>query len=328
MTLPEALPLVSVIMPIRNEQAFIAQSLGAVLSQDYPANFLEILVADGMSDDNTRAVIAGLPHAERVKIIQNPRRRQAAGLNVVLKVAQGEIVVRVDGHTVIAPDYVRQCVLALQRTGAANVGGAMDTVGVTPMGLAIAAASKSPFAVPSAFHVSKTEQYTDTVYLGAWPRHILVELGGFSEGVGVNEDYELNYRIRAIGGKILLSPAICSRYYGRQTLGALARQYFVYGRSKVLTLRRHPGSLRLRQLAAPVFVLGLLGGLILSPFINVIRVLWVTLVLTYVMLGVVFSLRVIRRVRVSVWRLPLVFTTIHVAWGLGFLSALVRKGFS
>src|SRR5258708_11855337 len=151
--------------------------------------------------------------------------------------------------------------------------------------------------------------------MGAWPRHILVELGGFNEGVGVNEDYELNYRIRAMGGKILLSPAICSRYYGRQTLGALARQYFAYGRSKVLTLRHHPGSLRLRQLAAPLFVAVLLGGLILSPFIRIIRVLWVTLMLTYVMLGVVFSLRAIQRSRVSVWRLPLVFATIHMAWG-------------
>src|SRR5690606_22643995 len=196
----------------------------------------------------------------RVRIFPNPERIQSAGLNIVIPQAQGKYVIRIDGHTIIAPDYVRRCVELLEETGAHNVGGAMDPAGITPMGKAIAAAGKSPFAVPSAFHVSSTPQFTDTVYLGAWPRQVFDQVGLYNTKVGVNEDYELNYRIRQAGGKIYFSPEIKSVYYGRQTLSALARQYFRYGKSKVKTLANHPKSLRPRQLIAPVFVAGLMLG--------------------------------------------------------------------
>src|SRR6185437_6462345 len=170
------------------------------LSQQYPPERIEALIADGQSDDRTRAVIASLPGAERVRVIENPQRRQAFGLNLALRQARGDIIVRVDGHTIIAPDYVRQCVQALAESGAVNVGGRMEPYaepqGATPMGRAIAAAGASRFGVPTAFHVSATPQYTDTVYLGAWPRDALLAVGGFDERLRVNEDYELNYRLR------------------------------------------------------------------------------------------------------------------------------------
>src|SRR5690606_9670824 len=130
----ESDPLVTVIMPIRNEVRFIEQSLGAVLAQDYPIERLEILVADGMSDDGTLDIIHALPGAERVRIIPNPGRKQAEGLNIAIPGARGEYIIRVDGHTVIASDYVRECVRAFRETGAANVGGTMDPVGITPTG--------------------------------------------------------------------------------------------------------------------------------------------------------------------------------------------------
>ncbi|MDL1901223.1 glycosyltransferase family 2 protein [Anaerolineae bacterium CFX9] len=262
--IPEQELPVSIILPIRNEAAFIAECLGAVLAQDYPPDKLEILIADGMSDDNTLDIIRSLPGAERVTIIPNPDRIQAAGLNRAIEQATGDIIVRVDGHAVIAPDYVRMCVKTLRITGADNVGGAMNPVGITPMGKAIAAAGKSSFAVPTAFHVSQTPQYTDTVYLGAWPRTVFERVGRYRLDVGVNEDYELNFRIRASGGKIFYTPEIRSLYYGRQTLSALWKQYFRYGTSKVKTLRKHPASLRPRQLVAPVFVAGLIGGAVLG----------------------------------------------------------------
>jgi succinoglycan biosynthesis protein ExoA len=314
-------PLVSVVIPIRNEEAFIERCLGAVLDQDYPQEKLEVLIADGMSDDATVNIIRRMDGADRVRIFENPDRIQAAGLNIVIPQAQGKYVIRVDGHTIIAPDYVRRCVELLEETGAHNVGGAMDPAGLTPMGKAIAAAGKSPFAVPSAFHVSSTPQYTDTVYLGAWPRVIFDHVGLYNTKVGVNEDYELNYRIRQSGGTIYFSPDIKSVYYGRQTLSALARQYFRYGKSKVKTLANHPKSLRPRQLIAPLFVAGLVLGPLLCLLFPALWPLWLAGIVFYGVAAIFFAVKTAAPLNV-LWRIPIVFFVIHVCWGAGFWLGL------
>jgi glycosyltransferase involved in cell wall biosynthesis len=323
-------PFVTVIMPVRNEEAFIARSLGAVLRQRYPADRLETLVADGQSDDRTREIIASLPGAERVRVIENPQRRQAFGLNLALRQARGEIIVRVDGHTIIAPDYVRQCVRALEQSGAVNVGGRMEPRGETPMGCAIAAAGGSRFGVPTAFHVSDTPQFTDTVYMGAWRREALLAAGGFDERLRINEDYELNYRLRRAGGRIYLTPAIRSTYFGRQTLMALARQYFAYGMGRTTTLKLHPDSLKPRQLVAPTFVFALLFGGALATLNGAARVVWAAMLALYALVNLSSSARVARRSGRDGWRLlprlPLVFATMHVAWGLGFWKGALFGG--
>jgi succinoglycan biosynthesis protein ExoA len=319
-------PTVTVIMPIRNEAAFISKSLSAVLNQQFPADDMEILIADGMSDDNTLAIIRQLPGHERVRIIPNPGRIQAIGLNLAIQEALGTYVIRVDGHTLIAQDYVQQCIRALEETGAANVGGPMNPVGLTPMGRAIAAAGKSAFAVPSTFHISMAAAYTDTVYMGAWPRAVLQQLGGYNEQLAVNEDYELNYRIRQAGGKIYFSPDIRSEYIGRQTLRSLAHQYFRYGSSKIKVLQEHPHSLRPRQIIAPVFVLGLVVGLCVAPFHRLFGRLWLAGIAAYTALNLLFSARAALRAGADVMvRIPLVFPIIHIAWGIGFWVALLRK---
>jgi len=322
----ESYPFVTVIMPVYNEEAFIARSLGAVLAQDYPPERFEILVVDGMSRDATRRVIQSLPDAQRVRIIDNPQRLQAAAMNIALPHAKGEVIVRVDGHTIIAPDYLRACVRALQTTEAWNVGGGMHPVGETPMGKAIAAAGRSAFAVPTAFHVSQQPAYTDTVYMGAWWRWALERVGGFDPTFAINEDYELNYRIRAAGGKIYFSPEIRSDYYCRQTLAALWRQYYRYGIGRVQTLRKHPRSLRARQLAAPLFVAGVFGGALTAPFNALLRALWLLGLALYGVANLFFSWRTARRHGMAhLPRLPLVFLTIHIAWGLGFWRGLLRR---
>jgi len=246
-------------------------------------------------------------------------------MNMALRQARGDIIIRVDGHTVIAADYVQQCVYALGKTGAQNVGGSMVPVGVTDQGKAIAAACTSAFAVPTAFHINHTAgRYTDTVYMGAWPRWVLERAGGFDEQLRINEDYELNYHIRQTGGAIYLAPAIRSHYFGRQTVGALARQHFRYGRGKTSMLRRAPGSLRPRQLVAPAFVGVVAGGLPFSVISPVILIPWLVVVATYLALNLAFSLRVAQRTGYHLfWWLPLVFATIHVAWGTGFWYGLL-----
>jgi succinoglycan biosynthesis protein ExoA len=324
------LPFVSVVLAVRNEAAFIGPCLGAVLAQEWPAEHMEIFVADGESTDGTPDIIRALPDSGRIHLLSNPIRCQAAGLNVAIARARGDIIVRVDGHTQIAPDYVLSCVAALGATGAACVGGRIEPVGLTPVGSIIAAVAHTAFAVPAAFHVSRTARFTDTVYLGAWPSSVLARVGGFDERLHANEDYELTYRIRRAGGFIYLSPAIRSTYFGRQTLPALARQYFRYGIGKAQVLMKHPESLMPRQLVAPLFGAGLVVGALGWPLGAVDHLLWLGMLLAYAALNLGFSTAVALREAhgrparsgVSAWwraalLAPAIYLTIHLAWGAG-----------
>ncbi len=324
-----AAPFVSVIMPIHNEADFIARSLGAVLGQDYPHDRFEVLVVDGHSTDSTREVIAQTMAAQPnidARLINNHARIVAAALNAGLSEAKGEIIVRVDGHTVIAPDYVRQCVAALERTGADNVGGRMTAIGSSPLGEAIALATSSPFGVGGArFHYSDDEEWVDTVYMGAWPRAVFERIGPFDEAFVRNQDDEFNYRLLDAGGKILLSPAIRSEYTNRSRLDSLWQQYFGYGFYKVLVMRQHPRQVRPRQLAPPLLAGSLLLGAALSPFSGWARASLVGVAGLYALANLAASWRTAsQRGRQHLMRLPVVFAVLHLSYGFGFLLGVAR----
>ncbi len=323
------LPTVSVIMPVRNEEGFIERSLAAVLGQDYPTGRLEVIVADGMSTDGTREIIASV--ADRclrvpVRLVDNPGRSVPSGLNRAVAAAAGEVIVRVDGHTVVAPDYVRECVAALGRSGADNVGGRMDAVGEGVFAEAVALATSSPFGVGGArFHYSEREEWVDTVYMGAWRKETLLRLGLFDEEMVRSQDSELNYRLRSRGGRILLSPRIRSHYYCRGTLRSLWRQYFQYGYWKVRVFQKHPRQMQLRQFVAPAFVGTALAAMALSPFHSAGRALAALVLGCYAIANLGASFRIARkRGWVHLPLLPVVFGTIHAGWGLGFLAGLAR----
>lgn len=318
-------------MPVLNEAAFIRRSLAAALAQDYPPDRLEILVVDGGSTDDTpqivREIIAQTGHPQ-VRLLHNPRRIQAAALNIGIQAARGDIIVRVDGHTVIAPDYVRTCVAYLAEGRADNAGGLMRPVGITYVGQAVALATSSPFGIGgSKFHYSEKEQYVDTVYLGAYWRHTFDRIGLYDETFRINEDYELNYRLRQAGGRILLSPNIISHYTPRSSLTALWRQYFQYGRWKVRTLQKHPASLRWRQTVPPLFVAGLVGSLLAGLAWPPAWWLFGGVAGAYLLANLVASTISARR---GGWRylpvLPLVFAIIHIGWGLGFWWGIILIG--
>jgi GT2 family glycosyltransferase len=258
----------------------------------------------------------------RVQLISNPERLQAAAFNRGIALARGQYVVRVDAHSLYADDYVAESIRLLEETGAENVGGVQRATGTNWVGRAIAAAVSSRFAAGDAKyrHASKPT-FTDTVYLGAWRTATLRKLGGMRTDWAVNEDYEMNVRLRAAGGTIYLSPTIRSTYFVRGSLGALARQYVRYGFWKVRTLIEHPGSLRWRQVVAPAFVLSLL----LTPlFVHWLGWFGTSHIALYVVANLAASVITARKQGMTLLPvLPIVFAIIHCSWGGGFLTGLI-----
>jgi glycosyltransferase involved in cell wall biosynthesis len=325
----ESFPFVTVVMPIRNEAAFIARSLGSVQAQDYPHERMELLIADGMSTDGTRDVIAGVTAAcpsISVTVLDNPGMIVPTGMNIALARAKGEIIVRLDGHTIVAPDYVRECVAALERSGAGNVGGRMDPVSEGEFGQATALATSSPFGVGGArFHYSNLEEWVDTVYMGAWPRDVFQRVGCFDEEFVRNQDDELNYRLISKGAKILLSPRIKSLYHNRSNPVALWRQYSQYGYWKVRVMQKHPLQMRPRQFVPPLFVSVLLGSVLTMPWLAVGRWMFCLLAVSYTIANLGASLLTARK---GHWHLllllPLTFFILHFAYGFGFLMGLAK----
>ncbi|MDX6498809.1 MAG: hypothetical protein QOG23_2069 [Blastocatellia bacterium] len=320
-------PFVSLLMAVRNEASFIERSLGAVLAQDYPQDRFEVIVADGLSTDTTREIIEGVAAQHpNLGLVDNPGRIVSTGLNAALRAARGEIIIRVDGHTVIAPDYCRQCVETLRQTGADNVGGRMSAVSEGVFGRVVALATSSRFGIGDArFHYSGREELVDTVYLGAWPRDVFQRVGMFDEEMVRNQDDEFNYRVRAAGGKILLDPRIKSQYYNRATPLSLWRQYFQYGYWKVRVLQKHPRQMSSRQFVPPLFAMTLFLLCLTAPFLRAGRFLLAAIVITYLVLSLGASILSARR---NHWRLlplfPVAFAIIHFAYGSGFLLGLVR----
>lgn len=322
------LPKVSIIMPIRNEEDFIDRSLGAVLAQDYPHHRLEVLIADGMSKDKTRSIIDTLSKTTNVPItiVDNPKQIVPTGFNLALKQARGEIIVRVDGHTIIEPDYVTKCVELLQQNRADNVGGCMNAVGRNKLGKAIALATSSPFGVGGArFHYSDKEEYVDTVYMGAWWKNVFDQFGGFDEEFIRNQDDEFNYRLRSSGGRILLSPFIKSTYYNRSTLGSLWKQYYQYGMYKVRVMQKHPLQMRARQ-----FVPSALVGITMLGLLSIAFNKWLFIVcligfIAYILVNLIFSFLISYKHSIYyVFYLPTIFFILHYSYGIGFWHGLIR----
>ena len=322
------IPFVSVIMPVRNEADFIERSLKAVLAQKYPHDSMEIIIADGLSTDETRFLIERLAGVSDIpiSIVDNPERIAPTGLNYAIAKSKGEIVVRVDGHCEIDPDYVVNCVKYLQEGKAEGVGGPIETVGETWRAKAIAVAMSSTFGVGgSAFRtINDREMYVDTVAFPGYKREILDKAGPFNQELIRNQDDEFNYRIRKLGGRILLAPDIRARYYSRSTFKSLWRQYFQYGYWKVRVFQLHPKQMSLRQFVPFGFVLGIFLLSLSSIFFSAAG--WTLLVVLglYFLASIAATLKAASRTEAK--GLPLVFLSfpiLHVSYGLGFAAGLL-----
>ena len=320
---------VTIIMPIRNEAAFIERSLGAVLAQDYPADLLEVLVVDGMSDDGTRDIVTRiLAGRTNGKLLDNARQIVPTALNIGLEQARGDLIVRVDGHTIIARDYARRCVDVLHESGADCVGGPMRAVGDNAFGEAVALSTSHPFGVGgSRFHYATEPMEVDTVYMGASPRQVFERAGRFDEEMVRNQDDEFNYRLRAAGGRIWLDPHIRSTYHVRSSWRSLWRQYYQYGFWKVRVFQKVPGSAQIRHWVPPLFALYVVGGLLAALLLPGLRLAYLAGLLVYLVANLVVSMRIAARTGWRhILRVPIVFAILHLSYGLGFWAGMARFG--
>jgi glycosyltransferase involved in cell wall biosynthesis len=323
---PASWPTVSVIMPVLNEERHLSDAVRHILAQDYPGE-LELVIALGPSRDNTDAIAAELCAADaRVHTVPNPTGKTPAALNAAIAATRHEIVVRVDGHGLLAPGYIRTAVRLLRETGAVNVGGVMHAEGVTVFERSVAVAMTSKLGVGNAkFHTGGQAGPADTVYLGVFRREVLDKQRGYNEAFIRAQDWELNHRIREAGGLIYFSPELRVTYRPRPSLGKLARQYFEYGRWRRVVMRTHSGTASLRYLAPPIAVLAVVLGTLLG-LVSLFTVPWLAIGFAAPVgyaLGIgLGSLRESRGQGAGVrLRLPLVLATMHFSWGWGFLTS-------
>ena len=321
-------PRVSIVMPCRNEAAYIGPCLESVLATDYPLDRIEVLVADGRSDDGTREIVARCAAQHPcVRLLDNPARITPAALNTAIRVATGDVIIRMDAHGVYPRDYVSRLVDALQETGADNVGGVVVTLPAdnTPAARAIALAFAHPLGVGNAyFRIGVAgPRWVDTVPFGCFRRELFDRVGMFDEELVRNQDDEFNLRLIGRGGRILLLPDVVSQYYARRSLGAVARMFYQYGYFKPLVARK-AARIMTRQLVPPLFVLSLVATAVLGIWMPAAREAFAGIAGAYAALVLTGAALAARRhgVRCAA-ALAAVFSVMHVCYGVGYLRGIV-----
>ncbi|MFL6054133.1 MAG: glycosyltransferase family 2 protein [Actinoallomurus sp.] len=311
-------PAVSVIMPVLNEERHLAEAVGSILTQDYPGE-LELVIAVGPSRDRTQEIAEKLAADDpRIVVVANPTGRTPNGLNACIQASRHSIIVRVDGHSLLPGDYVLAAVETLEDTGADNVGGIMAAEGVTPFEKAVARAMTTRIGIGNAqFHVGGRSGEAETVYLGSFRRSALDRVGGYDETFVRAQDWEMNHRIRQTGGTIWFTPRMRVTYRPRPNIRALAKQFFHTGKWRRVVGREHQGTLNPRYLAPPLAVVAIAAGAIAGLF-----GFWPGWIVPggYAAAILAGSVATGRGLPPSAWvRLPLVYATMHLAWGAGFL---------
>jgi succinoglycan biosynthesis protein ExoA len=331
----DVLDPVSVVMPVLNEERYLAQSVARILGQDYPGP-VQLVLALGPSRDATNEIARRLADADsRVTLVDNPSGKIPSAINAAVQAARYQIIARVDGHALLPPGYLRMAVATLADTGAVNVGGMMAAAGETPFQQAVAWAMTSPFGVgASRFHTGGRPGPVDTVYLGVFRREAIEQVGGYDEEYLRAEDWEMNHRIRQHGGQIWFQPDMRVTYRPRASAGRLASQYFMYGRWRRVVARQHEGTINLRYAAPPTaataIAAGTLAGLAgLAALAAGVPGRWPLLLLIGFAAPLLYGAGILavtalaaRQLPLRVAsRLPLVLATMHMTWGVGFMTS-------
>ncbi|MEX0679265.1 MAG: glycosyltransferase family 2 protein [Pirellulales bacterium] len=329
-TTGEQLPFVSVVMPIRNEAGFIACALESLFSQDYPADRVEIIVADGMSNDGTRQIVTEIAHVHpQVRMIDNPGRIVPTGLNAGIAQAKGEIVIRLDGHAEIAPDFIRQNIaLFAEHPEAWVVGGPIVHSGRNRFARAAAAAMSSRFGVGMAYHrFADYEGYAEEAAFPAVRGWVFDRIGNFDEALVRNQDDEFCFRVNQAGGKVFISPRVRYAYFVRDTPRKLFRQYFQYSFWRIPMIRKHKRPTTGRQVVPSLFFLTMFVLLMVGLWLEQPLVAF-TLPFVYLAALLLIGLSVAPRTGLVVASLvPLALVIMHFSYALGlswgFVAAIV-----
>lgn len=324
-------PLVSIIIPCRNEEKTIHQVLEALHQQSFPLEDMEVVIADGLSTDGTRKAIHSFSEAHpdlALRLVDNPKQIIPAGLNTAIKASKGDVIVRIDAHSLPNPDYVQRCVDALMQEKAENVGGVwmISPQNNSWVARSIAAAAANPFAVGDAhYRFTDKAAYVDTVPYGSYKRELFNQVGFFDENLLANEDYEFNTRIRQFGGRIWLDPAIQCTYFARPTLSALAKQYWGYGFWKAQMLKRYPETLRWRQALPPLFVLALIVLVLAGIFWQPAWLVLAVVIGLYLLIQLIPAFSISSKLKDISLSIGIVLATLvmHISWGTALIVGLL-----
>lgn len=327
------MPKVSVVIPVFNEEATIRMLLDAIYNQTYPRHEMQVVISDGMSTDSTRQVIKQFttekPELE-VVIVDNLKRIIPAALNRGIENAKGEIIIRLDAHSVPYPNYVELCVQTIEAELGDNVGGRWEIKpgADTWQAKSIAVAASHPLGVGDArYRVGGEAKLVETVPFGAFRRTLVDKVGWYNEQLLTNEDYEYNVRIVKTGGKIWFDPAIRSIYFARATFSDLARQYWRYGFWKGKMVQLFPKTLRWRQFLPPLFVCSLIFCFILSWFMPLARWLFAAEVGIYLFVLILAGIQKALSLRdwCLIFGILIAISTMHLSWGTSFIWSLLNK---
>lgn len=335
----EKYPFVTAMIVARNEEKYIEKCFKSLLQQSYPADKYEVLIIDGLSDDNTIAIAKETEKKYayestngsdkeiklQVRYFDNPQKLLASGWNMGIREAQGDYVVRIDAHGYADQKFILKSVETIQEVNdAVCVGGSMKTEALTPRGKLVAAVLSSPFGVGnSKFRYSQRAQYVDTVAFGLYKKEIFHQVGYFDENLARNQDNDMHRRIRESGGKFYLNPEIKSIYHPRETIKSMMKQGFNNGKWNIVTFRKDPKSLSIRHLVPLFFVLGILVCTVLG-FINYL--FWWLLggvMSIYLLLSILFSIKYSDKKR-DVLFMPFLYLLLHLAYGIGSLKSIIN----
>ena len=329
-------PFVSVIVPCRNEERFIANCLDSILGGDYPQDRFEVVVIDGRSDDRTGWILAQYERQyPQVRVLENPRQITPVALNIGLRAARGDIIARADAHAIYPASYLSRLVTALAETGADSVGGVIDTrpSSDTAVAHAIAFAMSHPLGVGNShFRVGSTTRRTvDHVPFFCCRKEVFDRVGVFDEELVRNQDGEFSTRLIQHGGKIVLIPDVVSRYFARDSVTKLARMFYQYGYFKVLTTKKVGRVMTVRQLVPAAFILALVTTALASIWIDLAALAFFGIIGAYASVVIASGLRSARAIGLrSALVLCATFPLMHFAYGFGSISRavelLVRRG--
>jgi len=317
---------VSVVIPCRDEKKFIAKCLNSIIVQDFPKDKLEVLVVDGMSEDETREIINKFKIQNskfKIQLIDNPKKITPCALNIGIKKSKGEIIIRMDAHATYRKDYISKCLKYLKEYKADNVGGIMKILPAktTIMAKAIAISFSHPFGAGSSYYKRGSEKtrWVDTVFGGCYKKEVFSKIGPFNEKLIRSQDIEFNLRLKRAGGKILLVPEITSYYYPKSNLKEFFKRNFLEGLWVIYPLRLTKAPLSLRHYIPLVFVTGLIGLASLAIFFSLFFWLFLFIIILYILVDLYFSVKILIKKKDLryLFLMPIVFAVRHLSYGLG-----------